>query len=250
MELTVEEASLIQHFDSDKLLAKIRDRTPRTLTHILDQVRVKLTIDQASFLYEKLSRVFVHPPQNRPETARKNALTYPLYLLGVLDKRLYQMRQTAPVSRPAGKVVRFLPQGLTLELRPYEAAYLLRILANKKRDKWRRENQERKHFVPLKVVEIAEEGEAEEGPRRPFFRPVDHENPDAQMRRAVLKKALGELPKKLKMPAEDVDTLLGALTNAEGNVSEAARQLGQPQRKTARQIQRIIRHLKSRGFSA
>ena len=77
-----------------------------------------------------------------------------------------------------------------------------------------------------------------------------HGNPDAHVRRLFLKKAFDELPAKLKMTAEDVNALLSAMAEAGGNVSEAARQLGQPQRKTDRRIARIRRHLNNRGFSA
>lgn len=227
----------------DELLAEVRQSAPKG-THP-ERVEIKLTLDQASFLYERLHRVVVNPPRLKLAAVLKETFTVPTSLFMLLDDRLEEMRSTTPVANGKRGRVRFLKQGLTLSVRPHEASYLLRILANKKRDKWRLENQERAHFAPLEVAEIAEE----EGGRASFFGPSHCENPDAGVLQAVIQKALGELPKKLGMSAEDVTALLAALILAEGNASEAARHLGQPQRKTARRIERIIRHLKRRGLA-
>lgn len=231
----------------DDLLAELRETAPKKAP-LPERVEIKLTLDQASFLYERLHRVVANPPRLKLEAVLKETFTVPVQLFQLLDDRLEEMRSTTPVAEGKRGGVRLLKQGLTLEVRPHEAAYLLRILGNKKRDDWRRENQEREHFVPLKVAEIAEEGDDKDGGREAFFGPSHCENPAAQVRQAVIQKALGELPKKLGMSVEDVTALLAALTQAEGNASEAARHLGQPQRKTARRIERIIRHLKSRGL--
>jgi len=233
----------------DDLLAELRESAPATALRP-ELVTLKLTLDQASFLYEKLHRVVVNPPRFKLEAVLKETFTIPPSLLRILDDRLEEMRSTTPAVEGKRGSVKFRRQGLTLEVHPHEAAYLLRILGNNKRDDWRRENQERAHFAPLEVAETAEEGDEKGGGRAAFFGPSHCENPDARLRQAVIQKALGELPKKLGMPAEDVTALLAALTLAQGNASEAARHLGQPQRKTARRIERIIRHLKSRGLAA
>lgn len=232
----------------DDLLAELRQGAPEQPRpyRLSARVTLKLTLDQASLLYEKLRRVVKRSPRPQRPLRVRSVISDPLYLLDILAKRLEQLPTTTPVANGKRGRVRFLKQSLTLSVRPHEASYLLRILANKKRDKWRRKNQARAHFAPLEVAEIAEE----EGGRAAFFGPSHCETPDAGLRQAVIQKALGELPKKLGMSAEDVTALLAALTLAEGNASEAARHLGQPQRKTARRIERIIRHLKRRGLAA
>jgi hypothetical protein len=233
----------------DELLAELRQNAPAEMP-LPERVELKLTLDEASFLYERLYQVVAEPPPMKLEAVLKDTFTVPPTLFRILDERLEEMRSTTPVSASKQGRVKFLQQSVTLEVRLHEAKYLRRILANKERDGWRREKLSRARFVPLEVVEIAEEGEDERAGRTSFYRSIQGETPDAQVGLAVLKKALGELPKKLKMSAADVTALLAALKDAEGNVSEAARQLGQPQRKTARRIERILRHLKSRGLSA
>lgn len=228
----------------DELLAELRQSAPKGTYP--ERVEIKLTLDQASFLYERLHHVVVDPPRLKLEAVLKETFTVPPSLFMILDDGLEEMRSTTPVADGKRGGVRFLKQGLTLSVRPHEASYLLRILANKKRDGWRQEKQAGARFTPLEVAEIAEE----EGGRAAFFGPSHPENPAANLPQAVIQKALGELPKLLRMSAQDVDALLAALSAAEGNVSAAARQLGQPQRKTARQIERIQKHLTRRGLAA
>lgn len=248
MEPETIEAPFVPLPAADELLAGLRESAPKPAPPKL--VQLKLTLDQASILYEKLHRVLVNPPRLKLEAVLKDTFTIPTSLFMILDEQLENMRPTTPVAEGRRGRVRFLRQGLTIEVRPHEASYLLRILGNKKRDDWRRKNLEREHFTPLEVAEIAEDGAAKDAGRGPFFRPTHADNPEAQVPLAVLKKALDELPKKLKMPPEEVSALLAALRDAEGNVSETARQLGLPQRQTARRIERIMRHLKRRGLSA
>lgn len=209
-------------------------------------VQVKLTLDQASFLWERLHKATAQGTRFRPETIKRDILTFPPALLETIWNRLEDLRSTTPFLEGNRGSIRLLQQSLTLDLRKHEAKYLLRILKNKKRDEWRREKLERERFGPLEAAEIAEE----EGGRESFFSPTHAEHPDAMIRQAVIQRALGELPEALGIPADEVTALLAAMTEAEGNVSEAARQLGQPQRKTARRIERILKHLKSRGLSA
>jgi DNA-directed RNA polymerase specialized sigma24 family protein len=227
----------------DELLAELRESAPVTAP-FPERIELKLTLDQASFLYERLHAVVVDPPKLKLAAIMKETFTVPPSLLILLDDRLEEMRSTTPAVQGERGNVRFLKQSVTLEVRPHEKKYLLRILANKKRDGWRRDKATHERFSPLEVAEIAEE----EGGRASFFGPSHPENPTANLPQAVMQKALGELPKLLRMSAQDMDALLAALYAAEGNVSEAARQLGQPQRKTARQIERIQEHLKRRGL--
>lgn len=208
-------------------------------------VPVKLTVSQAGYLWEKLYLAMSLGTRYRPETAKRERVTVAPALFSVLDDRLEKLPPTTPFVIGLGRV-RFLNRRLTLLFMRHEARYLLQILKNKKRDEWRRQKLERERFAPLEVAEMAEES----GDRASFFSPSHAEHPDAMLRKAVLKKALGELPKALKMTPEDVRLLLAALAAAQGNVSEAARQLGWPQRRTARRVERIARHLKRRGLAA
>ena len=236
-----------------EVLAEAAGKLPAHLPDT-ELVRVRLTVDQASLLWERLHRLTQKEHRYQSQTLQKELITHPPILLGYLWDRLSDLCSTTPHVRSRAGVIQFLTQGLTLRLRRHQAKYVWRILKNKQHDEWRRENRERDLFCPLEVAEKAEAGSEEDelsdGVQRPYFRPTHHENPEAQMRRTFLKKALKELPRKLKMPAKDVRSLLDALMEANGNVSEAARITGQPQRKTARRIQRIIAHLKRRGFSA
>jgi DNA-directed RNA polymerase specialized sigma24 family protein len=225
-------------------------------------VPLKLTLDQASFLYERLCRIMRHTPNpsrhlpgvyfklTRPlgegSLEVRSALSDPAYLFEILSKHLKQLQTTTPVSVSSRNVLRFHDRTLVLRLRRNERAFLLRILNNKQADAWREEAKDEKLFSPLQAADEAEE----EGGRESFYSPSHPEHPGAVLRQTMIRKALAELPKKLGISAEEVSALFAALTEGEGNVSEAARRLGQPQRKTARRIERIIRHLKSRNLAA
>ena len=63
----------------------------------------------------------------------------------------------------------------------------------------------------------------QEGGRETFYAPSHPEHPDAALLQLAVERALGELPKRLRMTAEEVRALLSALREADGNVSEAAR---------------------------
>ncbi len=212
-----------------------------------ERVEIRLTIAQATLCYVKLHRILNRPARKTPTKYRPNvAISDPLYILDVLDKRLLELPGTTPIFEPKPGGIKFQRHDFTLKVRKNEAAYLLKIVKNDKLSRWRRAARRRARLSSLEVLEIAEE----EGGRASFFGPVHPENPHAGVPQAVVRKALGELPKRLRMSAEDVAALLGALSEAGGNVALAARRLGQPQRKTARQIARIKKHLRRRGLAA
>ncbi len=210
-------------------------------------VEIRLTIDQATLCYAKLHRILNRPARETPTKYRPNVtISDPHHILDVLDKRLRELPGTTPIFEPTHGKIKFPRHDFTLRVRKNEAAYLLKIVKNVKRTSWRRAARKRARAASLEVLEIAEE----EGGRASFFSPSHPENPHAGVPQAVMRKALGELPKRLRMSAEDVAALLAALSEARGNVAMAARQLGQPQRRTARQIERIKKHLKRRGLAA
>ncbi|MFI5363622.1 MAG: hypothetical protein ACHQ49_16775, partial [Elusimicrobiota bacterium] len=150
----------------DELLAELRQGAPQG-TPYPERVELKLTLDQASFLYEKLHALVVDPPPLKLAAVLKDTFTAPISLLIILDDRLEEMPSTTPVAQGKRGGLKFLRQGLTLEIRPHEKKYLLRVLANKKRDGWRRDKRTHERFASLEVAEIAEE----DGGRASFFGP-------------------------------------------------------------------------------
>gem|GEM_PF-7032211 len=172
-------------------------------------------------------------------------MIFPASLFRILHEGLESMPSTTPIIVGKRGGIQFKIPRLTLQVRRNEKMYLLAILKNRKRDKWRRVKKDEKLFSPLLVAETDEQ----EGGREFFYAPSHPEHPDAAFLRLAVQRALGELPKKLRMTAEDVTALLSALGEADGNVSEAARALGQPQRKTARRVERVKAHLKRRGLA-
>ena len=255
MELAVQEAPLL-HPTGDDLLAGLRHAwrsTPSDST-LNKWVKIRLTLDEASLLYEKLRRIVERPPRPRRSLRVRNALTDPRFLLEVLSAALAKLPTTAALSVSKRGATRTRQRAFLIQVRRHERSFFRKILDNQECDELRREALEEELFAPLGDVLDTEEGiekeELSDGIRRPFAYPIHHDNPASHMRRVFLKQALAELPTKLKMPSKEVSALISALTDVGGNVSEAARQLGQPQRKTARQVARIARHLKSRGFSS
>ncbi len=237
----------------DQLLAEVRAVSAPPKRADAKPVRVELTLDQASFLWERLERLTAEGRLTR-KAAFREVITLPPALLEKLWLKLDELSATGPFRQSKNGPVQLLERTIALDLKPHEARYLLTILKNEKRSKWRREKVEHGLFAPLQVAEMAEDGgdlgELSDGVRRRVLKSGDQENPDARLRRDLIERALDELPSRLKMRRDSVRKLLTALLDADGNVSEAARLTGQPQRKTARRIQRILTHLKDRGLAA
>ena len=73
---------------------------------------------------------------------------------------------------------------------------------------WRRDGEEREHFASLDVAEIAEE----EGDWAAFFGPSHPEKSEANLRQVAIQKTLGELPRRVQMPAQELAAhLVGGL---------------------------------------
>ena len=241
----------------DELFSEILEQPPAApcRSRLDDWVDLRLTVDQAGLIYEKLRRTVEGPLRRRPARDLKagEIITDPQYLLEVVREALDALLPTARTASSRGNV-HVRERDFLVRVRRHEAAYFWRIIKNHELDEERRKAFEEDLFMPLEVVELAEEGlepeELTDGVRRAFIYPIHHDNPGAHQRRFFLKGALSELPAVLKMSEGEVDELLSALGESGGNVSEAARQTGQPQRKTARRIARLLRHLKNRGFSA
>ena len=119
--------------------------------------------------------------------------------------------------------------------------YFRRAIRNKHADFWRKKKLEKKLFVSLDAL-TDQESKTEGGDSIPGYQgPPRQENYDAPFLKEDLEKAIQELPKDLALVAL-------ALPQADGNVSKLARMIGQPQRKTARQVEKIREHFRKRGL--
>lgn len=131
-----------------------------------------------------------------------------------------------------------------LHMSPEERSkYFRRAVRNKHADYWRKKKLEKKLFVSLDAL-ADKESKMEGGDSIPAYQgPPSQENYDAPFLKEDLEKAIQELPKDLALVAL-------ALPQADGNVSKLARMIGQPQRKTARQVEKIREHFRKRGLES
>lgn len=190
------------------------------------RVKLTLTLEGASTLYVIL-RGKTHFAA-RPKLASAKPAADLARLLVTLENALHRLPATAPPETT-----------LTLELPPQDAAYLRVTVGNKKRDEWRYEQVRSRGVVSLDALmeQVEAAGEAGIG----VSVPVDSDKPERAFRHAEIKRALAGLP-------DELTALLRPLEECGGNVSELARRVGQPQRKTARQVARIRKHLEKLGL--
>lgn len=219
-------------FDWDKLRAELAARKLAPVAAAPVSVRVKLELDlaEASTLYLKLKGISSRAAQEDPPVGQAGSpRSDPTRLLQMLESALRKLR-------PTSKRVRHNPAALALEIAPYEAAYLHRIVQNDKRDELRRSRIETRLFSSLDALLDDAESPESEGGRALLPGLSEPSDPEARLRLSGLKRAIAELPQELRR-------LLPVLEQADGNVSEVARLLGQPQRKTARQVARLRKQL-------
>lgn len=191
-------------------------------------IQFVLTLKDAGTLYVVL-REKTHPAARlKPTTARPAADL--ARLLETLETKLRKLPSTAPATTV-----------LTLELPPRDAAYLGAMVGNKKRDKWRRKQIRNRGVVSLDALLDRAEAAGESNAGGALLVPADADRPECAFGQAEINRALAGLPKELA-------ALLGPLAECDGNVSELARRLGQPQRQTARQVARIRKRLEKLGL--
>lgn len=188
--------------------------------------KLALTVDDAGTLYELLCEKTDPVARPKPPTAKPAADL--ARLLETLDAAL----RDQPATAPAATI-------LTLELPPQDAAYLRAMVGNKKRDERRYEQVRSRGVVSLDALTEQAEAAGESGAGVTV--PADSDRPERAFGQAEIKRVLAGLPGELA-------ALLGPLDECGGNVSELARRLGQPQRKTARQIVRIRKRLEKLGL--
>lgn len=183
--------------------------------------KLALTLEDAGILYALLREKT--RPGARPKLPTVKPAADLARLLETLDTSLRELPATAPAETI-----------LALELAPKDAAYLRAMVGNKKRDEWRYEQVRSRGVVSLDALMEQAEAVGETGTGVTV--PADSDSPERAFRQAEIKRALAGLP-------GEVAALLGPLEECGGNVSELARRLGQPQRKTARQVARIRKRL-------
>lgn len=187
-----------------------------------------LTLEDAGILYVALRAKIRPDARTKPSTARPAADL--VRLLEILETTLRKL----PATSPATTI-------LTLDLASRDAAYLDAMVGNMKRDKWRRKQVRNRGVVSLDALAERAEAADESSTGRNLKVPADSDRPDRAFGQAEIKHALAGLPNELA-------ALLGPLAECGGNVSELARRLGQPQRKTARQVARIRKRLEKLGL--
>ena len=191
-------------------------------------VKLALTLEAAGLLYVVLRDKTGPVARSKPVTAKPVAEL--ARLLEILEVPLRKL----PATAPAGTI-------LTLELPPQDAAYLRAIVGNKKRDERRYEQVRSRGIVSLDALMARAEAAGEAGARAAMTVPTDEDRPERAFTQAEVRRVLAALPVELA-------ALLAPLEECGGNVSELARRLGQPQRKTARQVARIRKSLTKLGF--
>lgn len=192
------------------------------------RVKFALTLEDASTVYAILRDKTAPAARPKPPTAKPAADL--ARLLEPLDATLRRL----PATTPAGTI-------LTLELAPQDAAYLRAMSGNKKRDERRHEQVRSRGVVSLDALTERVEAAGESGVGKAPKVPADADRPERTFRQTEIKRALAGLPGELA-------ALLGPLSECGGNVSELARRLGQPQRKTARQVVRLRQRLENLGL--
>lgn len=191
-------------------------------------VKLALTLKDAGTLYALLSEKTHPAARPKPPTAK------PAADLVRLHENLDISLRGLPATAPATTI-------LTLDLTPRDAAYLGAMVGNKRRDKWRRKQVRNRGVVSLDALMERAEAAGESGAGRALMVPADVDRPERTFAQAEIKRALAGLPNELA-------ALLGPLAECGGNVSELARRIGQPQRKTARQVARIRQRLEKLGL--
>lgn len=159
----------------------------------------------------------------------------------------------AEVNRQVESLPRSKDGSVQLTVQANELRYLRKCIRNAKIDEWRWVQRYYKRFDSLDQCEEANrraEARDEKLPHRDAQAPVS-DDPSVELElaeeHAASRRKVYELLRDLPL---QLAVIAYALPRVKGNVSELARQLGQPQRRTARQVARIQEHLRKKGFGA
>lgn len=159
----------------------------------------------------------------------------------------------AEVNRQVESLPRLKDGSVQLTVQANELRYLRKCIRNAKIDEWRWVQRYYKRFDSLDQCEEANrraEARDERLPHRDAQAPAS-DDPSVELElaeeHAASRRKVYELLRDLPL---QLAVIAYALPRVKGNVSELARQLGQPQRRTARQVARIQEHLRKKGFGA
>ncbi|HVA66369.1 MAG TPA: hypothetical protein VNK24_05530 [Elusimicrobiota bacterium] len=159
----------------------------------------------------------------------------------------------AEVNRQVESMPRRKDGSVQFTVQANELRYLRKSIRNAKIDEWRWIQRYYKRFDSLDQCEEANrraEARDEKLPHRDAQAPVtDDASIELELaeEHAASRRKVYELLRGLPL---QLAVIAYALPRVRGNISELARQLGQPQRRTARQVARLQELLRQRGFGA
>lgn len=129
-----------------------------------------------------------------------------------------------------------------IELAPHEIGYFYTMMKRLKSAEERAQRAYHKRFPSLDALMEQERARDPQTHPKPFFtEPAANDNPEAALEQKGVQEAFQALPKEIREMAS-------ALAEADGNVSELARRMGQPQRKMARKIEKMKTLLREKGL--
>lgn len=159
----------------------------------------------------------------------------------------------AEVNRQVESLPRLKDGSVQLTVQANELRYLRKCIRNSKIDEWRWVQRYYKRFDSLDQCEEANrraEARDEKLPHRDAQASAsDDPSVDLELaeEHAASRRKVYELLRDVPL---QLAVIAYALPRVKGNVSELARQLGQPQRRTARQVARLQELLREKGFGA
>lgn len=167
-----------------------------------------------------------------------------------IDWRELSTRIDAQISdgRP-----RLADGSIQVELKANELAYIRKVIHNGKIDEWRKNRRYYKRHESITDREEANhQAEAnDENPPHPDPSARVTDDPSIELEQAEDRAADDQKIHRLllELPIE-LAVIAHVLPRVHGNVSELARGLGQPQRRTARQVERLREYLAGKGLGA
>lgn len=142
---------------------------------------------------------------------------------------------------------------IQIELKPNELAYIRKVIRNGKIDEWRKNQRYYKRHESITEREEANRTAEANDEDPPFPDPCARATDDPATALELAEYRAAEDQKHhqllLGLPIQ-LAVIAHVLPRIHGNVSELARQLGQPQRQTARQVERLREYLVSKGLGA
>lgn len=140
---------------------------------------------------------------------------------------------------------------IQIELKPNELAYMRKVIRNGKIDEWRKNQRYYKRHESINGrEEVNRKAEAnDEDPPYPDPSARGTDDPSIALEKAEDRATDDQKHHQLLLGLPiQLAVIAHVLPRVHGNVSELARGLGQPQRRTARQVERLREFLVSKGL--